>query len=153
MANSLEYVQSITSDRTELDARYERINQTWADSEIPDFVLSTPDWQSGWEVLLGWVSRHVSGTDWPWPPQDRRPLTNARWSNEVHIFSHMINRGVGGHSAGHVAIEEEGTRLILEWWNERPGKWCARPLGRCDRQSLGSLASTFRNVETPTNSM
>lgn len=92
MANSLEYVQSITSDRTELDARYERINQTWADSEIPDFVLSTPDWQSGWEVLLGWVSRHVSGTDWPWPPQDRRPLTNARWSNEVHIFSHMINR-------------------------------------------------------------
>jgi len=122
MANSVEYVQSITSNRTELDARYERINQAWAGSEIPDFVLSTPDWQSGWKVLLGWVSRHVAGTDWPWPPQDRSPLTNARWSNEVHIFSHMINRGVGGHSAGHVAIEEEGTRLILEWWNERLGK-------------------------------
>jgi hypothetical protein len=34
----------------------------------------------------------------------------------------MINRGVSGHSAGHVAIEEEGARLILEWWNERLGK-------------------------------
>jgi hypothetical protein len=53
MANSVKYVQSITSDRTEPDARYERINQAWDGSEIPDFVLSTPDWQSGWEVLLG----------------------------------------------------------------------------------------------------
>jgi hypothetical protein len=122
MENWVEYLQKLTNDRVELDARYERIDQAWARSEMPDFVLDTPDWQSGWEVLLGWLGRHVAGTAWPWPPQDSRPFRNARWSNEVHIFSHMINSGVGGHGAGHVAIEEEGTRLILEWWNERLGK-------------------------------
>jgi hypothetical protein len=69
MENWVEYLQKLTNDRMELDARYERIDQAWARSEIPDFVLDTPDWQSGWEVLLGWLGRHVAGTAWPWPPR------------------------------------------------------------------------------------
>ncbi len=125
MTNSVETSQGkglFASDRTELDARYERINQEWAGSGIPDFVLSTPDWQSGWEVLLSWVGQHMARAGRHWQPQDRRPYANARWWNEVHIFSHWINSGVGGHSAAHIAIEEEGTHLVLEWWHERLAK-------------------------------
>jgi hypothetical protein len=50
-----------------------------------------------------------------------RPSYDATWSHEVHIFSHMLHRE-GGHSPHHADIEEEGVRLILQWWNERVGK-------------------------------
>ena len=45
----------------ELDARYEAIGKAWLDSGIPTYVLQTPDWQSGWQVLLDWLDRTLPG--------------------------------------------------------------------------------------------
>lgn len=102
------------SDRTELDARYERIYQAWASSDIPSSVLDTPDWQNGCQIMIDWYSGHMARLGYP-TKGDYRPSYHATWANEVHIFSHMIHLD-GGHSLEHAAIEEEGTRLVLEWW-------------------------------------
>jgi hypothetical protein len=113
----------INRDLAELAARYDSIKQMWEASDIPTDVMKTPDWQSGWRVLLGWIERH-----WPerWDPafspltRDARPFASAWWANEVHIFSHWLLPG--GHTPRHADLEEEATRLILQWWNERLGK-------------------------------
>ena len=55
----------INRDLAELAARYDSIKQMWEASDMPTDVMKTPDWQSGWRVLLGWIERH-----WPerWDP-------------------------------------------------------------------------------------
>ncbi len=106
---------------TDLDARYDRINQQWAASGIPLRIFDTPDWQSGWDVLMDWVYQLMERADFTNARslEPVRPSYHATWLNEVHIFSHMWNRGVGGHSLDHIAIEEEGARLVLEWWSDK----------------------------------
>jgi hypothetical protein len=107
----------------ELKARYEAINQAWQDSGIPARVLETPDWQSGWKVLLDLLK-----------PYDMRPLaeksdpknkywpnSKTSWGQEVHIFSHTYNAAGSGHHHVQAALEEEFQRAILAWWNERAG--------------------------------
>jgi hypothetical protein len=106
----------------EQNERYAQIERLWEASDIPTFVKDTPDWQGGVRVLYDWLAAH----DWPvsldgplvhdngWPVAGS-PYWSGRWDKEVHIFSHMLHRG-GGHSMHHADIEEEGTRVILQWW-------------------------------------
>ena len=106
----------------ELDARYEAINQAWSDSGIPVSVLDTPHWQNGWRILHDWVGRHdPRGRDpeaWKNIVAASRPKAGATWAKEVHIFSHIHNKG-GSHSPAHATLEEEGAQAILAWWQER----------------------------------
>jgi hypothetical protein len=111
-----DYWAAVRRELAELEERYERISQAWANSEIPQFVRDTPDWQSGWKIVQDWVYRHATRLGWPNASAPLQASTRAVWCHEVHIMSHMFNEG-GGHSAKHAAIEEEGTRLVLEWWN------------------------------------
>jgi hypothetical protein len=50
-----EFWAEVRRKEAELEARYEGINQAWLASEIPCFVRETPDWQSGWQVMLDWL--------------------------------------------------------------------------------------------------
>ena len=112
-------------EQAELEARYEAIGQAWTDSGIPTFVLKTPDWQTGWRVLLDWLRLHdfrasdpkawesICAVSWP--------NAGTAWANEIHIFSHM-HSPTGGHNLEHVTVEEEGTRAILAWWQEIQSK-------------------------------
>jgi hypothetical protein len=108
----------------ELEVRYEAINKAWVDSGIPVFVLQTPDWQDGWRALHDWLKPHFIRTHdlklWEsttvhWPHQ------KTAWEKEIHIISHVYSPGAG-HCPEHATIEEEGTRAILAWWNERSAK-------------------------------
>jgi hypothetical protein len=107
----------------ELDARYTAINRSWEDSGIPTFVLQTPDWQTGWRVLLDWLAKYdFRGGDpnvWEDVVARSRPRAETSWAHEVHIFSHMHCPHPGGHSPAHAAIEEEGAHAILTWWSGR----------------------------------
>jgi hypothetical protein len=107
----------------ELRDHYERIDRMWMDTDLPASIWQTPNWEDGWRVLEAWVCRHQ---DMIYrrleldvvPGNSFRPRYDTTWEREVHIFSHYL-RLEGGHSERHATLEEEGTRLVLEWWNER----------------------------------
>ena len=125
--SSDEWQAKFERERAELDERYAQINRMWTNSGMPVWVSDTPDWQSGWRVLQGWLR----GRGWPpslgaafdaplvhangWPVAGS-PYWSGRWDREVHIFSHCLSP-VPGHHMEHAALEEEGVRLVLEWWN------------------------------------
>src|SRR4051812_6666404 len=96
-----------------MTARYGALNQAWIDSAIPPFVLQTPDWRSGWDVLLDWVCSKTGDSNRNWSAN-----LGSLWAKEIHIFSHVLQSS-GGHSNEHAALEEEGMRAILAWWKER----------------------------------
>ncbi len=114
---------------------YALIDRMWTESDLPHSIWKTPDWESGYDLLIDWFERRSKGLDWPsgetprernygWPSRpssgerEFRPSYDATWGHEVHILSHMLHRE-GGHSPRHADIEEEGVRLILQWWDER----------------------------------
>jgi hypothetical protein len=122
----------------ELADHYNRLAKLWAGSDLPHSIWKTPDWESGYSLLLDWYECRSKQLDWPsgrtskerffgWPSRqpplgqerDHRPSYEATWAHEVHVFSHILNPD-SGHSLRHAAIEEEGARLVLQWWNERP---------------------------------
>jgi hypothetical protein len=112
-------------EQAELEARYEAIGQAWIDSRIPTFVLKTPDWQTGWHILHNWLGLHdFRGRDpKAWESICARSWPNAEtsWFQEIHIYSHM-HSPTRGHNMEHAAIEEEGTRAILAWWQKIQSK-------------------------------
>ena len=112
----------VRREMSDLEARYEAINRAWRESGIPAFVLQTPNWQSGWQALLDWLKPYdIRSRDpeaWESIIANSRPSAKTTWENEIHIFSHF-HSPVSGHCLEHVTIEEEGTRAILAWWQER----------------------------------
>jgi hypothetical protein len=116
MTSNEEWTRQIDRDLAELRDRYERINRMWTHTDLPAVVRQTPNWEDGWRVLEAWVCRHQDMPP-PTPSNSFRPRLDTTWEREVHIFSHYLH--AQGHTVGHAAIEEEGTRLVLEWWNER----------------------------------
>jgi hypothetical protein len=136
-----EFWAEVRRKQAELDARYEAINQAWLTSEISCFVRETPDWQSGWKVLLDLLK-----------PYDTRPLaeksdpknkywpnSKTSWGQEVHIFSHTYNAAGYGHHHVQAALEEEFQRAILAWWKERAGT-DGRPA--CDAAGAAAVLET-----------
>ena len=87
-----------------------RINRLWATTDLPALVWDTPNWRDGWRVMMALLCRYD-----PLAAKHCNAVPDARWENEVHILSHVACKGEG-HTVRHLAIEEEGTRLILEWW-------------------------------------
>jgi hypothetical protein len=108
----------------ELRDHHERFDRMSTDTDLPVLVRQTPNWEDGWRVLEAWVCRHPDLPPGGWAGGSFRPRYDTTWAREVHIFSHYLHalRGDSGHTLRHAAIEEEGTRLVLEWWNERLGK-------------------------------
>jgi hypothetical protein len=109
----------------EMHERYERINRMWADTDLPAVVRQTPNWEDGWRVVIAWVARE-QGLPPPTRDQSFRPRRDTNWAREIHIWAHFLHAlpggGGGGHTTRHAELEEEGTRLVLDWWRGRQGK-------------------------------
>jgi hypothetical protein len=119
-------IEQYHHELAEEKARYDAINQSWEDSDLPVYVLQTPDWQEGWDVMLAWLAPHWMirmGGQAAWDRCGKyMPGSKTTWQNEIHIFSHMFHTGPQGHGPSHLAVEEEGAQAILVWWNDRSAK-------------------------------
>jgi hypothetical protein len=97
-----------------LDDRYELINAAWGETDLPARIFDTPDWEFGHQLLVDWFDGRLGMPI----GREARPYHHDTWGLLVHIMSHILSP-IRGHCVEHVAIEEEGTRLILAWWNAR----------------------------------
>jgi hypothetical protein len=98
--------------RVELEARYQQINGLWGDTNLPALIRDTPGWERGHQLLVDWYDGRQG------LPTGRvaEPYFHDTWDKVVHIMSHVLCSK--GHSDEHAAMEEEGTRLIIEWWRK-----------------------------------
>jgi hypothetical protein len=101
----------------QLAAAYQRVDGMWEKSGLwRRAVHQTPNWQDGYCLLINWY-REKAGLP-PWEGGYPYVHSDNTWQHEVHVFSHTAYRP-GGHSVEHAMLEEEGARVVLDWWNKK----------------------------------
>jgi hypothetical protein len=113
---------------------YVRIDRMWTESDLPSSIWKTPDWESGYDLLLDWFERRSKGLDWPSgeTPRERTMVgrhdrRQERESSDHHMTQHGATKFTSFRTcftarAATASAKEEGVRLILQWWSERLGK-------------------------------